>query len=33
MLSLQRVGKTTDWLLSLATAPFLRWEDRFGARS
>jgi sulfonate transport system permease protein len=27
------IGKTTDWLLSLATAPFLRWEDRFGARA
>ena len=27
------IGKTTDWLLSLAAAPFLRWEDRFGARS
>ena len=22
------IGKTTDWLLSLAAAPFLRWEDR-----
>ena len=27
------IGKTTDWLLSTAAAPFLRWEDRFGARS
>jgi sulfonate transport system permease protein len=27
------IGKTTDWLLSRAAAPFLRWEDRFGARS
>jgi sulfonate transport system permease protein len=27
------IGKTTDWLLGLATAPFLRWEDRFGARA
>jgi sulfonate transport system permease protein len=27
------IGKTTDWLLSLAAAPFLRWEDRFGARA
>ena len=26
------IGKTTDWLLSTAAAPFLRWEDRFGAR-
>jgi sulfonate transport system permease protein len=23
------IGKTTDWLLSTAAAPFLRWEDRF----
>jgi sulfonate transport system permease protein len=22
------IGKTTDWLLSAAAAPFLRWEDR-----
>ena len=27
------IGKTTDWLLVLVAAPFLRWEDRFGARS
>jgi sulfonate transport system permease protein len=27
------IGKTTDWLVSLAAAPFLRWEDRYGARS
>jgi sulfonate transport system permease protein len=27
------IGKTTDWLLSLAAAPFLRWEDRYGARA
>jgi sulfonate transport system permease protein len=27
------IGKTTDWLLSTAAAPFLRWEDRFGGRS
>src|SRR6266550_872117 len=27
------VGKTTDWMLSAAAAPFLRWEDRYGARS
>jgi sulfonate transport system permease protein len=26
------IGKTTDWLIVLATAPLLRWEDRF-ARS
>ena len=24
------IGKTTDWILSTAAAPFLRWEDRFG---
>jgi sulfonate transport system permease protein len=24
------IGKTTDWLLSAATAPFLKWEDRYG---
>jgi sulfonate transport system permease protein len=23
------IGKTTDWLLSVAAAPFLKWEDRF----
>ena len=27
------IGKLGDWLLVAATAPFLRWEDRFGARS
>ncbi len=27
------IGKTTDWMLSAAAAPFLRWEDRYGARS
>jgi sulfonate transport system permease protein len=21
------LGKTTDWLLAMATAPLLRWED------
>ncbi|HET9902678.1 MAG TPA: ABC transporter permease [Xanthobacteraceae bacterium] len=26
------IGKTTDWLLALASAPLLRWEDRFGDR-
>jgi len=26
------LGKTTDWLIALTAAPFLRWEDRF-ARS
>jgi len=25
------LGKLTDWLLVLVTAPFLRWEDAFGA--
>jgi sulfonate transport system permease protein len=24
------LGKTTDWLIALIAAPFLRWEDRFG---
>jgi sulfonate transport system permease protein len=23
------LGKTTDWLIALTAAPFLRWEDRF----
>jgi sulfonate transport system permease protein len=27
------IGKTTDWLLSAAAAPFLKWEDRYGARA
>jgi sulfonate transport system permease protein len=27
------IGKTTDWILSAAAAPLLRWEDRFGARN
>ena len=27
------LGKLTDWLLVLIAAPFLRWEDRFGART
>jgi sulfonate transport system permease protein len=27
------LGKLTDWLLVLVAAPFLRWEDRFGART
>ncbi len=26
------IGKTTDWLIASASAPFLRWEDRFSAR-
>jgi sulfonate transport system permease protein len=24
------IGKLTDWLIVIATAPLLRWEDRFG---
>ena len=27
------LGKTTDWLLTSATAPLLRWEDRFHPRA
>jgi sulfonate transport system permease protein len=27
------LGKLTDWLVVIATAPFLRWEDRFSARA
>ena len=26
------IGKTTDWILATAAAPFLRWEDAFGGR-
>jgi sulfonate transport system permease protein len=26
------IGKTTDWLIAVSSAPFLRWEDRFSAR-
>ena len=26
------IGKTTDWIIATASAPFLRWEDRFSAR-
>jgi sulfonate transport system permease protein len=26
------LGKTTDWVIASATAPFLRWEDAFGRR-
>jgi len=25
------LGKTTDWMIAAAAAPFLRWEDRFSA--
>jgi sulfonate transport system permease protein len=27
------LGKTTDWIIALLAAPFLRWEDRFHARA
>ncbi|MFZ5689955.1 MAG: ABC transporter permease [Pseudomonadota bacterium] len=27
------LGKITDWMLTSAAAPFLRWEDRFHART
>ena len=27
------IGKITDWIVVIATAPFLRWEDRFSARA
>jgi sulfonate transport system permease protein len=23
------IGKTTDWIIAAAAAPFLRWEDAF----
>jgi sulfonate transport system permease protein len=26
------VGKATDWLIVVATTPFLRWEDAYGSR-
>jgi sulfonate transport system permease protein len=26
------LGKLTDWMIELAAAPFLRWEDAFGAQ-
>jgi sulfonate transport system permease protein len=26
------IGKLTDWVIVIAAAPFLRWEDAFGAR-
>ncbi len=26
------IGKTADWMIGVAAAPFLRWEDRFSAR-
>lgn len=27
------IGKITDWIIVVGTAPFLRWEDRFSARA
>jgi hypothetical protein len=27
------LGKTTDWLIEIATAPFLRWQDAFGRQA
>jgi sulfonate transport system permease protein len=27
------IGKTTDWILERATAPFLRWQDNFSRHS
>jgi len=27
------VGKTTDWLIEIGTAPLLRWQDAFGRQS
>ena len=27
------LGKTTDWLIEVATTPLLRWQDAFGRRS
>ncbi len=26
------IGKATDWLIVVATTPFLRWEDAYGSR-
>jgi sulfonate transport system permease protein len=26
------LGKTTDWIVALGAAPFLRWEDRFSRK-
>jgi sulfonate transport system permease protein len=26
------IGKATDWLIEIAAAPFLRWQDAFGGR-
>jgi sulfonate transport system permease protein len=27
------IGKLADWMIAVAAAPFLRWEDRFAAQS
>ena len=27
------LGKTTDWLIEIAAAPLLRWQDAFGRQS
>ena len=27
------LGKTTDWLIEIATAPLLRWQDAFGSHT
>ena len=27
------LGKTTDWLIEISAAPFLRWQDAFGKRA
>src|SRR5204862_110604 len=27
------LGKTTDWLIEIASAPLLRWQDAFGRQS
>ena len=27
------LGKTTDWLIEVGTAPLLRWQDAFGRQS
>jgi sulfonate transport system permease protein len=33
ILAFAALGKTTDWFIALAAAPFLRWEDRFSPRA
>jgi sulfonate transport system permease protein len=33
ILAFAALGKTTDWIIALVAAPFLRWEDRFHARA